>query len=197
MIRKNVAATVTTILCALVFIVIGSCFSAFIYKSKIIKVENPKFVLAEGISIFSSEGDKSLSSLELSTMKLGLKPATGEEDVETSIPATVTDKQGSEGQYAKFKLYAPNGAQIFITNIVIESDKSQEEINSERENIMVAIKQLSQSTASLQEDRVLLGATEPTDERQEMTFFVWLSSKAGESLQASTISFEISFELLS
>ena len=196
MVRKNTAATVTTLLCAMLFIVIGSCFSAFVYKGKIIEVKNPNFVLAAGIAVYSGNGDKQINSLELSKMKLGLKPATGEEDVETGIPTTITDKQGSEGQYAKFTLYAPNGCIIYITNIAIKSEKTQEEIMEERENIMVSIKELDGKATSLKEDKVELGRTSATDERQPLTFFIWLKKGAGSGLEASKISFDISIELL-
>ena len=195
--RKNVAMTVTTILCALTFIIIGSCFSAFIYKNEVIKVENPKVVKAQNIEVFSSDGDKVVEKLELSKMKLGLKPATGEEDAVTSIPTTVTDKQGSEGQYAKFKLFAPSGASIYITNVVIENKKEKADvIAAERENIKVAIKEIDKSSKSLAEEKVFLGSVEANEERMEYTFLIWLSGKVSDKLESSTISFNISFEPL-
>lgn len=193
--RKNVAMTIATILCALGFIIIGSCFSAFIYSKEMVEVENPKLVLAGGISVFSKDGEI-INELNLSKLKLGLKPSTGEEDVETSIPTTVTDKQGSEGQYSKFKLYAPKGVSIYISDINIESEHSEEEIKGERENIMVAIEEIKDSAVSLKEDRVLLGTLEATEEQKEYTFFIWLNGKAGECLEASKISFKINFEAL-
>lgn len=189
--RKNIAATVTTILCALTFIVIGSCFSAFVYKKEMIKVENPVFNVGEGISVYNENGEKTIEVLELSKMKLGLKPATGEEDSVTNIPTTVTDKQGSEGQYGKFKLYAPSGATISITNIQIESQEREEDIKEERKNIMVSIKELDDSTASLEEETVILGSTEANEDRHLLTFFVWLSGKTSDKLEASKISFDI------
>ena len=36
--KKNIATTMATLLCACLFIVIGSCFSAFLYKN-----EKPRF----------------------------------------------------------------------------------------------------------------------------------------------------------
>jgi len=195
--RRNTAATITTILCAILFIVIGSSFSAFVYKKELIKVENPGFILAQGITVYTVEGDKEIQELELSKMKLGLKPATGEEDKETNIPSTVTDTKGSEGQYGKFKVYAPSGAKIFITNISIESKEDAEIIMKERENIMVSIKEIDKSTKSLQEEEVELGSTSATNEdRQTLTFMVWISGKVSNKLSASTISFDIRIDNL-
>ncbi len=194
MLRKNISAVMATILSALLFIVIGSCFSAFVYRKEIVKVENPKLILAEGISAFNEDGDKIITELKLSKMKLGLKPATGEEDSETNIPITVTDKKGSEGQYVKFKVYIPNGAAIYVTDIKIDSKEDKEKINKERENIMVSIKEIKGSSVSLKEDKVSLGTLEASDEKKSLTFYVWLSNKAGDILEASTISFNVSFE---
>ena len=193
--RKNIAMTMSTILCAFTFIVIGSCFSAFIYKDEVIKVTDPKIILGDNIQVFSSEGDKVIDKLDLSQMKLGLKPATGEEDSVTNIPTTVTDKQGSEGQYAKFKLYAPSGARVYITNIKIENSKeSAEDVENERENIMVAIKEIEDSAKSLVGNKIELGQAVASDERISYTFLIWLSGKVSDKLESSKISFDISFE---
>ena len=193
--RKNIAMTMSTILCALTFIVIGSCFSAFIYKDEVIKVTDPKIILGDNIQVFSSEGDKVIDKLDLSQMKLGLKPATGEEDSVTNIPTTVTDKQGSEGQYAKFKLYAPSGARVYISNIKIENSKeSAEDVENERENIMVAIKEIEDSAKSLVGNKIELGQAVASDERISYTFLIWLSGKVSDKLESSKISFDISFE---
>ena len=191
--RKNVAMTISTILSAFAFIIIGSCFSAFVYSKEMVEVANPQLVLSSGIKVFSEDGEE-INELKLSKMKLGLKPSTGEEDSETNIPTTVTDKQGSEGQYAKFKLYASKGASIYISDIKIESEHSEEEINQERENIMVAIEEIKDSACSLEEDKVFMGNVEKSEEHKEYTFFIWLNGKAGEKLEASKISFKINFE---
>jgi len=196
MLRKNISAVKATILSAFLFIIIGSCFSAFMYKSEIVKVKNPSLILAEGITIFNESGDKTIEQLSLSKMKLGLKPATGEEDGESKIPITITDKQGSEGLYAKFRVYAPNGAIIKIKNINIKSKENKDKIDKEKENIKVAIKESLNSVVSLNSENLELCAIDKSEEKQLLTFFVWLSKDASDILKASTISFELSFENL-
>ena len=195
--RKDIGKVITTILTALTFIIIGSTFSAFVYRKELIEVKNPKVILAEGVNVYDENGEKEISELELSKMKLGLKPTTGEEDAETNIPTTVTDKQGSEGQYAKFAVLAPAGVNVYITNVKIESKEDENKIKEERKNIMVAIKELDESTSSLEKDKTLLGKINAGQEKQTMTFYVWLSSKVSDILESSEISFEISFEALS
>lgn len=195
--RRNLAACVATILCALSFIVVGSTFSNFFYMREIISVKNPKLVLSEGMEVFSSKGDKAVDSLTLSKMQLGLKPATGDEDVETGIPSTVHEKKGSEGQFAKVKVFLPKGARVAVRDIKIDSKQKPEEVEKERENIFVAISELKEKAKPLQGEEVVLGDIEASDERKEITFLVWLSAKAGEALKGSTISFNVYFLPLS
>ena len=196
MLRKNIAPVVATILTGLLFIIIGSCFSAFLYKDEIVKVMNPRLLTSSNIKIYDAEGDKETTVLKFSKMKQGLKPATGEEDTETNIPITITDKQGSEGHYGKIKVLAPEGAKIFVKNIQINSKEKDEEIDKERENLMIAIKEIKESTKSLKEESVSLGSLAASNEKVELTFYVWLSNKASDILEASSISFDISFETI-
>lgn len=195
MLRKNIAPVVATILSGLLFIIIGSCFSAFLYNKEMIRVENPKVLVANGISVYNEE-EKVVETLKLSKLKLGLKPATGEEDAETNIPSTITDKQGSEGLYGKLLVHAPAGAKIVINNIIIESNKSQDEINKERKNIMVSVKEVDKSTKSLLEESVELGTINSSNDKQTLTFYIWLSGKATDVLESSTISFDINFKAI-
>lgn len=192
--RENLAKTITIILTTMLFIVVGSCFSAFLYKDEMIEVKDPPVYVADGMQIFNEDGDKVITTLKLSKMPLGLKPATGDEDSVTNIPSTVTDRQGSEGLYAKFKIFAPENVTIKVKNIKIQSKNQKEEVNKERDKIFVAFKELETSAVSLQEDEVNIGNIMASDERQSLTLYVWLSSKAGNALKATKISFDIYFE---
>lgn len=193
MLRKNVAPVVATILSCLLFIIIGSCFSAFLYKNEIIKVENPKIFKSENIIIYEEKGEDIITEIKLSKMKLGLKPATGEEDSETNIPSTIVDKQGSEGHYAKIMVMAPEGCKIVLSDIVINSKCKEEEIKEERKNIMVAIKEIKNSAKNLSLEQVELGIISPSNENIPLTFYVWLSGKASDILEASIIKFKVNF----
>lgn len=192
--KNNTAITVTTILCALFFIVIGSCFSAFLYADEMVKIEMVNIITAESVFVFDKDGKNEIKKLELSTMKLGLKPATGEEDATTKIPTTVHDKQGTEGVFAKFKVKSENGAKIYVTNIKFSGDVSEKVIEEERENIMVSISQISESTNSLKEEKVLLGELQGGDEKVDLTLFVWLSASISDKFNSESISFDLLFE---
>ena len=192
--RENLAKTISIILSTLFFIVIGSCFSAFLYKNEMVEVENPKVYLSDGMQVFNASGDKIIDSLELSKMPLGLKPVTGEEDADTNIPATVTDKQGSEGLYAKFRVFIPDGAVVKIKDIKFESTQNKDDIERERDNVFVAVKEIDESAHSLETSEVILGNLPPSDERQSLTFYIWLSAKTGTVFKSVNISFNIYFD---
>ena len=76
--KKSVSTSILIMFLALVFAVIGACFSSFVYVDKKIKFEDIKLVTASGINVFEDEEfTKQTSKLNLSSMELGLKPATG------------------------------------------------------------------------------------------------------------------------
>jgi|GEM_PF-5791648 len=187
---KNTGAVMFTIFFILLCATIGSAFMAFIYPEKKITVDNPQLVKTSGVSITDSEGNE-VESLELSTSKLGLKPATGEEDDEFSIPTTVTDKQGSEGLYAKFYLSSTNAWTLYVTNISIDGSTNAA---SEREHIKVGLKDVADSSQTLKGDKVRIASGEATNEPQEFTFYVWLHASAGDDLVGAKISFDLLFE---
>ena len=192
--RENVAKTIAIILSTLLFIIVGSCFSAFLYKYEMVELENPKIFLAEDMQVFNVEGDKVIDTLTFSKMTLGLKPATGEEDPDTNIPITVTDRQGSEGVYAKCKVFVPSGAVVKIKNIHFETTENSEVIEKERKNIYLSVKEIENSTVSFENDENTIGNLSALDERQDCTFMLWLSGKTGDNLKAVKIFFDIYFE---
>ena len=163
---------------------------AFIYPTKKIVVNDPKINKIEGITLTNSDGEE-IESLKLSSSKLGLKPATGEEDKDYEIPTTVTDKVGSEGLYSTFYLTSSVNWKLYVTNVKIESPQ---DATIEREHIKVGLKDVKNSSQTLKEDKTLIASGEPASEPQEFTFYVWLHGAAGESLVGAKISFDLTFE---
>ncbi len=192
--KKSVSASILVMFLALVFAVIGACFSSFVYKDKKIKFEEIKVVAASGISVFEDEEYlKAVSKLKLSEMELGLKPATGEVDAETEIPSTITDEGTSEGYYETLYVKASFAYQIVIKNIDIKNKKDEAKANAERENIFVAIKDMTGSTKSFEGEEVVVATINENFETREFVFLFWLGSLSGEELVGSIITFEIEF----
>ena len=195
--KKSVSASILIMFLALVFAVIGSCFSSFVYTDKKIKFEEIRLVCASGISIFEDEEyTKQVSKLKLSDMELGLKPATGELDEETKIPSTITDQGTSEGYYETIYVKSSVPYRIIINNIKIENKKDVEKANGERENIFIAIKDFDNTTKSLESEEIVVADISENYEIREFTFLFWLGSLSGEELVGSIITFNIEFKTI-
>ena len=193
--KKNVATTLVLILSALVFTVIGSCFMNLVYADTKITVSNPKVNVVSGVLVYDSkdENKTQIEYLKFSDSELGLKPVTGEQNSETKIPSTVTDKTGSEGLYSTIKVTAPAGLRITINNVKIDSKEKREDIEKERENLFVGVMDTEDGAKSLKEDETIL-ITEPLAvEDKEYTILFWLDSKAADILKGAKISFDINF----
>lgn len=191
--KKSFAATITIIFCAIFVSVIGSTFATYLQRKNIIKIDNPKVVAASGITIYN-EKNQQVREIELSDMKLGLKPVTGEDDVETEIPSTVTSSVGSEGYYAKFKLTSQKAFKIYVTDIEIEAKQNKEAIKNERENIKVALQDVPNSTKNLVDDKVLLLTSNEGVNKKEYILYIWLTSNATDVLKGAKINFSLMFE---
>lgn len=193
--KKNIATTFVLILCALVFTVVGTSFMNYMYKDNKIVVNNPKIIAQSGILVYDAKDTNktAITSLKFSDSELGLKPVTGEQDAETKIPSTVTNKNGSEGLYSSIKVTAPAGLKILVTNISVESKEDAEKIKKERENMFVGIMDQNDGAKSLKEDQVELISEPLAVEDKEYTILFWLDSKAAEILKGAKISFDIQF----
>ncbi|MBO4569825.1 MAG: hypothetical protein J5689_01215 [Clostridia bacterium] len=187
---KNIGAVMLTIFLILFFAIIGSSFMAFVYPGKKVVVGDPKIVLEEGINV-TNDKNETINSLKLSTSKLGLKPVTGEDDPDYEIPTTVTDQKGSEGLYSTFYLTSQTKWALYVTDIKVEG---AENVSDEREHIKVGLKDVLNSSQTLEGDKVKIASGNAISEPLEMTFYVWLHSLSGEALVGANISFTLSFE---
>ena len=192
--KKSVSATILVLFLALTFSVIGICFSVFVYPKTKITIENV-LISASNISVYKDKELKTkIDKLELSKMELGLKPATGELDSESQIPSSITDKGTSEGYYAS--VYIPSGKdyKISVTNVKIETEKNQTEADFERRNIFVSIKDVLNTTKSIENNVTVLVWFENNNEVRKLTFLFWLGSLASDKLVGAKISFTLLFE---
>lgn len=194
--KKSVSATILVLFIAITFSIIGICFSVYKYQDTKIEIKEVK-ILTNGIDVF---GDKELqqkiTTLKLSDMNLGLKPATGELDTESEVPSTITNEGTSEGYYASVFVPANINYKIYVTDVKIETKKNQLEADNERKNIFISIKDIDNSTKSIEEDKTEIVKFENISETQELTFLIWLGAMAGNELIGSKISFTLLFEAI-
>lgn len=194
--KKSVAATILVLFLAVAFSVIGICFSVYVYRDTRILIEKV-LVSAEGVSVYSDkELKKSVESLKLSDMELGLKPATGKLDSETQVPSTITDEGTSEGYYGCVYVQSGVNFKVSVVDFKIETEKNEIEAKEERKNIFISIKNIKKSTKSLENDITELAKFENVTEPQKLTFLIWLGSLAGEELVGAKISFTLKFEVV-
>ena len=190
--KKSIAVCVTTILFIMLFAVIGSSFMAFKYEDERVVVVDPKITFSDGILV-TDVNDNNIDKLKFSEIKLGLKPVTGELESETKVPVTVTDTNGSEGIYAKFKIKTDKLCKIKVTNLSITGN-SKLDTKKERTNIWMSIKEIQDSTKNFEEDTIVLGEVKDAGQGKEYTLLFWLSSVASEDFEKSEIKFDIIIE---
>lgn len=194
--KKSVSITILVLFVAIFFSVIGICFSSFVFKDTRTLVKAIKIKTANGIGVYN---DKELSqpstSLKLSKMELGLKPATGEIDAETQIPSTIDDKGTSEGYYATIFVQTESNFKIIIDNIEIESRHNPALVNDEKKNIFVGIMDMKDSVTTLESNGTEIARFSDITQPQEITFLIWLGSMASDELEGANISFDLVFSL--
>jgi len=192
--KKSVSATILVLFLALFFTVVGSCFSAFVYSKTRTLLERVDLISVEGVGLFQDKAHKkTATSLKLSNMDLGLKPATGEIDAESKVPSTITDKGTSEGYYASVYLDARVAFRVVVKNIKIDSTHDEIMVKEERKNIFVAIKDVKNSAKSLENDEIELASFSNVEALEKLTFYIWLSSFASDELEGAKISFTLEF----
>lgn len=191
--KKSVSATILVLFLALFFSVVGTCFSMFVYRYSRTLVEKVG-VVCEGVKVYGDEKlTREISKLKLSDMEIGLKPATGEIDVETQIPSTIDDKGTSEGYYSTVYVKASGNFRLSIHNIKIDSDHDAILIKEERKNIFVGIKDLKNSVKTLENEGVEICRYSDVKDVVKITFLIWLGSLASDELEGAKISFDIKF----
>lgn len=186
--KKSIAVCVTAILFIMLFAVVGSCFMAFKYKDEKVVIVDPPLILGAGVSVVN-QNDEPINKLEFSDSKLGLKPVTGELDSQTKIPVTVTDTNGSEGLYVKFKVKTDKNCNINVKNLKIVGNEKLD-IKNERQNIWFSVKEIDNSTKNFEEETLVLGSISSSSEYKEYTLLFWLSSVASEEFECCTVSFD-------
>ena len=193
--KKSVSASLLIVYLASLFALVGSCFYAFVFKDKQIKVESVNILTVEGVSVFNDKDKKEQStSLNLSNMELGIRPATGEINQETQVPSTINDTNTSEGYYAKVFVDANKNYKIIIKDIKVKTQKNEIDAKEQLKNVFISLKDIKNTTKALEEDEFELVNFQDVSETQELVFLIWLGALADDVLQGAKISFSLSFE---
>ena len=157
-------------------------------------IKNVNVIASENVGVFFDDKlTQKANKLKLSSMDLGLKPATGEVDEETEIPSTITDQGTSEGYYATVYVKSQANFKVVVKNINIDSSNDQNLVFNERKNIFISIKDVKNSTNSLEKNEIELAKFLDSTKTEKLVFLIWLSEFASDELEGSKISFDIEF----
>ena len=187
--KKSVAVCVCAFLSIFLFAIIGASFMTYLYEDEKVVILSPRVLTAAGVEVVNSNNEP-ITELEFSESKLGLKPVTGELDVETKVPVTVTDQNGSEGIFAKFTVKNNVPVNLIVKNLEV-SGNDKLELQKERLNMWFSVKELSNSTKNFEDENVVLGVIPASAEGVEYTLLFWFASVASEDFESCTISFDI------
>lgn len=195
--KKSVSASLLIFYLTGLFAVVGSCFYTFVFKERQIKVEKVIVTANSQIKLYDNE-EKTQETIELklSNMEQGIRPATGKLNQETQIPSTINDEGTSEGYYATVYVDTTVNYKIMVKNIKIDSTKAELEVKEERKNIFLAIKDIQNTTKTLEKDEFEIVKFENISDIQKLTFFIWIGALTDDVLQGAKISFELSFEAI-
>lgn len=182
--KKTVAVVIMTLLISAFIICSGATVSA--YKVAKEKVSLASVVVkSEGGIIIVNEKDEESSSLKVHSSAVGVRPATGEEDNETSIPSTVNDAVGTEGAYSVFKITSKVPYKIILNKCSLSSGE-----NENLKNVRVAIME-KENEPICGCDKGAILATGEACEKEETVLVVWLSKTTTKSIKGAKISVEL------
>lgn len=178
--KKNIATTISGLLILIFIIVIGATLSAFKVDRLKVEVKSIRVEAEDGIFVMDEKGN-AINELKVKSSKVGVRPATGEEDSSTHIPSTINDSVGTEGAYATFKIKSDKSYKIVLLDC-----KLTEGEDDNLENVRIAI--MDKKSESIKGNE--LGAVLTVDEAyepKETVVVVWLDADTTKSIASSDI----------
>ncbi len=179
--KKNIATTISGLLILIFIVVIGTTLSAFKVDKLKVEVKSIKVEAENGIFVIDEKGN-SISDLEVKSSKVGVRPATGEEDSSTHIPSTINDSVGTEGAYATFKIKSEKEYKMVLLDCKLTAGEEEN-----LDNVRIAIMdKKSESVKGSELGAVLTVGVAP--EPKETVIVVWLDADTTKSIASSDIS---------
>lgn len=189
--KKTIGTTIAGILTLIFIVIIGASLSAFKAQPGKVELEEIFIQTSGGLivqEIGAEPGDPGLTKLKVKSSGVGLKPATGEEDDETTVPHTVNDQIGSEGAYSSFQIVANQAWKIVLKSVDISVG------NKYNEFIKITIIEEGKGVKSLHNVGTTLAEGEQSEDPKELTVIVWLHPFAPEGLEGADIKITLSVE---
>lgn len=187
--KKTVAVTVLTSLIVIFIVAIGATLSAFKVSKERVSVESISIICADGATITDKKGERA-QNLDVKSSSVGVRPATGDEDIETNIPTTVNDAVGTEGAYASFFLTSSRNWEIRLKKCSLSKS---EEVNLD--NVRLGVME-EKNDPVCGEDVGEVLARGSAVERKEFVVVVWLDQETTKEIKGAKINIELEVVLL-
>lgn len=186
--KKTVATTIFSCLIVAFIISIGATISAFKVSNEKVCVNSIVVEKGVGVSVSNKKGIE-LSSLDVKSSAVGVRPATGEENNDTSIPTTVNDAVGTEGAYAYFNLTTEGAYDIILKSCSLSCGKEN------LDNVRVAIMEEKNDPISGSDFGAVLATSAEKAQEKEVVVVVWLDKTTTKSIAGAKIDVVIEIKL--
>lgn len=188
--KKNIGTAMSIIFILLFIVSIGATLSAFKVARSKVEVSRISVIALGDIEVKDKDGNE-ISSLEVKSSAVGIRPSTGEENSGSDIPSTVNDEVGTEGAYACFCVTSPTPFKVVLAGCSVS--------NGDKENLdNIKIAMMEDDGVSLSGNDI--GATlweYDSCENKDLSIVVWLDPKTTESIAGGEIELVLSLEPVS
>lgn len=89
--NKDLGVAIGAILILFFIVIVGSSLSAFIIAKNKVEVHSILVTTTSSDIKVTDEKGKEISALKIKSSAIGVRPATGDESIETEIPTTIND----------------------------------------------------------------------------------------------------------
>ena len=185
--KKTIATSVTGILILLFLISIGATVSAFKVAKEKVEVKNIGVICDDEVIVKNKDG-QIVEDLKIKSSAVGVRPATGKEDVSTHIPSTVNDTIGTEGAYAEFYLTTNKPFKIVLASCSLSAGM-EENLG----NVKIAVLDDDASAVDGNDINGIILSGEPCNNKKYIVC-IWLASETTKSISGADIFLSLSIE---
>lgn len=187
--NKDLGVAIGAILILFFIVIVGSSLSAFIIAKNKVEVHSILVTTTNSDIKVTDEKDKDISALKIKSSAIGVRPATGDESIETEIPTTINDSVGTEGAYGCFKLTTTGGYRIILKGLSVTKGSAEN-----LDNIKIAVMDDHDIAVCGADVNAEMCRSEAAVTNKEIVIVVWLDEATTKSIAGGQISAEISIE---
>lgn len=178
--KKTIATSMFCVLILIFIVSIGATLSAFKVSKEKVEVKSITVEAGEGVLVADKDGN-AITSLKVKSSKIGVRPATGEEDGDTGIPSTINDAVGTEGAYATFFVSSDEDFVIVLNGCTL-TQGSEDNLD----NVKIAVMDDSSKTVSGTDMGAVI-ISKSACKKKEMSIVVWLDADTTKTVAGADV----------